>query len=157
MAGLHDASSRMLYRIAGAALALIVALYLYEVTARYLFNAPTTWSGEAVQYCLSVLIFFALPEMTRRHGHVAIDIIPTLASEPVRHRLSLFSFVLAGAVCLVAGSVVGREALKQFDRGLMTNAAHPIPRWWISAVIALGLLSAGLHFLRALRQRDTAA
>ncbi|MEO0363282.1 MAG: TRAP transporter small permease, partial [Pseudomonadota bacterium] len=53
----------------------------------------------------------------------------------------------AGA-CATAGWIVAGESLRQFDRGLMTNAANPIPRWWITAVIALGFASASLHFLR---------
>ncbi len=148
LSALHDASSRLLFRLAGAALAAIVVLYLFEVSARYLFNAPTTWSGEVVRYALSVLIFFALPEITRRGSHVAIDIVPSVLPERLQSALLKAGFLLGSLVCLVAGAIAGREALRQIERGLMTNAAHPIPRWWITAVIAIGLISAALHFAR---------
>lgn len=147
-AGLHDASSRLLFRLAGAALAAIVVLYLFEVSARYVFNAPTTWSGEIVRYALSVLIFFALPEITRRGSHVAIDIVPSLLPDRLQSALLRAGFLLGSLVCFAAGAIAGREALRQIERGLMTNAAHPIPRWWITAIIAVGLISAGLHFAR---------
>lgn len=144
----HDESSRWLFRVAGAALVLAVMLYAFEVVARYMFNAPTTWSGEAVQYALAVLIFCALPDVTRRSAHVAIDIVPGSLPEYARNALARFNGLVAALATGLAAWIAAGESLRQFERGLMTNAAHPIPRWWITALIALGLASAALHFLR---------
>lgn len=144
----HDATSRGLFALAGIALALVVALYAFEVVARYFFNAPTTWSGEAVQYSLAVLLFCALPDVTRRAAHVAIDIVPEALSENRRRTLASVNNLIAACVTASAGWIVAGEAVTQFNRGLLTNAAHPIPRWWLTAVIAIGLFSASLHFLR---------
>lgn len=127
---------------------LAVSLYAFEVVARYLFDAPTTWSGETVQYALAVLIFGALPDVTRRAGHVAIDIVPEAL--PVRARASLgqINNIVAMLATGIAAWIVAGESLRQFEKGLMTNAANPIPRWWITAIIAIGLASAAVHFLR---------
>lgn len=144
----HDATSRGLFALAGASLALVVVLYAFEVVARYFFDAPTTWSGEAVQYCLAVLLFCALPDVTRRAAHVAIDIVPEALSEKNRRGLATVNNLVAACVTGYAGWIVAGEALTQFNRGLLTNAAHPIPRWWLTAIIALGLFSASIHFLR---------
>lgn len=144
----HDESSRWLFRLAGAALLLAVALYVFEVVARYLFDAPTTWSGEAVQYALAVLIFCALPDVTRRSAHVAIDIVPEALPETARNILTRINALVAALATGLAAWIVAGESLRQFEKGLMTNAANPIPRWWITAFIALGLTSAALHFLR---------
>ncbi len=144
----HDESSRWLFRLAGAALLLAVALYAFEVVARYLFDAPTTWSGEAVQYALAILIFCALPDVTRRSAHVAIDIVPEALPEGARDILGRINSLLAALATGLAAWIVTGESLRQFEKGLMTNAANPIPRWWITAFIALGLASAALHFLR---------
>jgi TRAP-type C4-dicarboxylate transport system permease small subunit len=144
----HDESSRWLFRLAGAAMLLAVALYAFEVVARYLFDAPTTWSGEAVQYALAILIFCALPDVTRRSAHVAIDIVPEAWPANARDILGRINALLAALATGLAGWIVAGESLRQFEKGLMTNAANPIPRWWITAFIALGLTSAALHFLR---------
>lgn len=144
----HDESSRWLFRLAGAALLLAVALYAFEVVARYLFDAPTTWSGEAVQYALAVLIFCALPDVTRRSAHVAIDIVPEALPVNARTILARINALVAALATGLAAWIVAGESLRQFEKGLMTNAANPIPRWWITAFIALGLTSAALHFLR---------
>jgi TRAP-type C4-dicarboxylate transport system permease small subunit len=148
LAAWHDASSRWLFALAGGALAAIVALYVFEVVLRYAFTAPTTWSGEAVQYALAVLLFGALPEVTRRGAHVAIDIVPETLPPRTAAALGRINAALGAGACAVAGWIVAGEALTQFERGLMTNAANPIPRWWITAVIATGFASAALHFLR---------
>ncbi|MBD3666283.1 TRAP transporter small permease [Sulfitobacter aestuariivivens] len=144
----HDESSRWLFRLAGAALLLAVALYAFEVIARYLFDMPTTWSGEAVQYSLAILIFCALPDVTRRSAHVAIDIVPESLPENARRILARINALVAALATGLAAWIVAGESLRQFEKGLMTNAANPIPRWWITAFIALGLASAALHFLR---------
>ncbi|WP_411891828.1 TRAP transporter small permease [Yoonia sp. SDW83-1] len=149
----HDESSRWLFRLAGAALLLAVALYAFEVVARYLFDAPTTWSGEAVQYALAILIFCALPDVTRRSAHVAIDIVPESLPENARCILGRINALVAALATGLAAWIVAGESLRQFEKGLMTNAAHPIPRWWITAFIALGLASAALHFLRHMMGR----
>ena len=155
---LHDASSRVLFWLAGLALVGATGLYILEVVARYVFNAPTTWSLEAVQYALAVLIFGALPEVTRRAAHVAIDIVPTALPENWAGPLSRVNNLVGSAACAVAAWIASAEAVKQFDGGLLTNAAHPIPRWWITALIAVGLASAALHFLRhALERHDKIA
>lgn len=154
LADFHDATSRWLFALAGGALCLAVALYVFEVVMRYGFGAPTTWSGEAVQYALAVLIFCALPDITRRNAHVAIDILPEMLPPRARFWLGRVTAILAAAACAIAGWIIAGEAARQFERGLMTNAANPIPRWWITAVIALGFASAALHFLRETGRRS---
>jgi len=148
MGKFHDMTSRVLFWCAGGALALAVSLYVFEIIARYFFNAPTSWSGELVQYCLCVLIFFALPEVTRKKAHVAIDMIPEMLSPKMQQILRRINALLAGCTCFVAGAIVTTAVFKQFDTGLLTNAVHPIPRWWITSVIMIGLISSGIHFIR---------
>lgn len=144
----HDTSSRWLFALAGGALALAALLYCLEVLMRYGLGTPTTWTGEAVQYALAIMIFCALPDITRRNAHIAIDILPEALPPHISRLLGRISALLAAAACGVAGWIIAGEALRQFERGLMTNAANPIPRWWITAVMAAGFLSAALHFLR---------
>ncbi|WP_430448862.1 TRAP transporter small permease [Rhodophyticola sp.] len=150
---LHDATSRWLFALAGGALVAAVSLYVFEVIMRYGLGAPTTWSGEAVQYALAAMIFCALPDITRRNAHVAIDIIPQALPGGQAIWLGRFNAILGAVACGVTGWIVAGEALRQFERGLMTNAANPIPRWWITTVIAVGFASAALHFLRQIAGR----
>lgn len=153
LARVHDASSRVLFVLAGLALTAAALLYVFEVVARYLFNAPTTWSGEAVQYALAVMVFAGLPEMTRRKAHIAIDMVPESLTGAPALWLGRFNLLVATVATSTAGAIIARESVKQFQRGLMTNASNPIPRWWITAVIATGLISAAVHFARQMKER----
>ncbi len=148
LAAFHDVTSRWLFVLAGGGLGIAVLLYVFEVVTRYGFGSPTTWSVEAVQYALAVMIFCALPDITRRNAHVTIDIVPEALPPTTAFWLGRFTAVIAAVACGVAGWIIAGEALRQFERGLMTNAANPIPRWWITAVIAIGFSSAALHFMR---------
>lgn len=148
----HDVSSRLLFGVAGAALCLAVALYVFEVAMRYGMGAPTTWSGESVQYALAVMIFCALPDITRRGAHVAIELVPEALPARAGLWLGRVNSAVAGVASGFAGWLIAGEALRQFERGLMTNAANPIPRWWITAVIAAGFVSSALHFFRQTRE-----
>lgn len=143
-----DALARLSFGAAGAALAGIVGLYALEVALRYFFAAPTTWSQEWVGYLLLATIFLAAPDVTRRGGHIAIDLLVERLS-PARGRLLVRGGALLGAlVAGAAAAIVAGEAWTQAERGVMTNAAHPIPRFLLTALIAYGLGLSALFFLR---------
>lgn len=148
LARLHDAVSRALFWCAGAALAVATVLYLVEVVARYGFNAPTTWTVEVVEYALLVIIFLALPDVTRAKAHITMDLVSGAIGPQKAERLAQVNGLLAAMACFLSAYIAGSEAARQFARGLLTNAANPIPRWWLTAIIAFGLASAALHFLR---------
>ena len=143
-----DGAAGALFALAGAATVAMAGLYLWEVVARYALGAPTIWTSDAVGYALSVAVFAALPEVTRRRAHVAVDIVP--AALPGRGRVALTraTDAAAGLAAGAAGWIAAGEAWRQLERGVMTNAALPVPRWPITAVIALGLLLAALLLLR---------
>lgn len=145
---LHDSSSRLAFGGAGLALVLATGLYVFEVVARYIFDSPTTWSGEFVRYSLAFVIFLALPEVTRRKRHVAIEIIFELLGARSKRKLVALTDFVGSLVCLSVGFICASQAHIQFEREILTNAVHPIPRYWLTAAIAFGLMSAGLHFMR---------
>ena len=143
-----DAVAGALFALAGAAMAAMAGLYLWEVAARYALGAPTIWTADAVGYALAVAIFAALPEVTRRRAHVAVDILPAAMPDRGRRAVTRLTDAAAGLAAGAAGWISSAEALRQLERGLMTNAAVPVPRWPITATIAVGLLLAALILLR---------
>ena len=51
---------------------------------------------------------------------------------------------------MFAAWVVGATALTQYKQGIQTILNWPIPKWPLTSVIAYGLLSAGIYFIRHL-------
>jgi TRAP-type C4-dicarboxylate transport system permease small subunit len=157
LAGLHDAVTSASFAAAAAVLGAIAVSFCYEVAARYFFAAPTSWANAFVAYMLCAAIFLAVPELTRRRAHVAISL---LLDRLPADRAALLSRViwLAGvAACLLAAWFTGNATLDQFQNGIDTISAYPVPKWCVSIFIPYGMLSSGLYFLRHLFSEDVIA
>jgi TRAP-type C4-dicarboxylate transport system permease small subunit len=148
LAGWHDLVTQASFAASAAVLAAIAVSFCYEVAARYLFSAPTSWANALVSYLLCAAIFLAVPELTRRRAHVAITLLlDRLAPRPAL----LLSRLIRGAgtaACLLAAWFTANATLDQFVSGIDTISAWPVPKWWVSIFIPYGMLSAGLYFLR---------
>ena len=156
LAGLHDTLTAASFAASAAVLAAIAFSFCYEVVARYFFAAPTSWANAFVSYFLCAAIFLAVPELTRRRAHVAINLL--IERLPPGPALTLTRLIrAAGAVaCLLATWFTLNATIEQINLGIETISAYPVPKWWVSIFIPYGMLSAGLYFLRDLFAGDTA-
>jgi len=73
-------------------------IMLMEVVARYVFNAPIIWSGEAVSHLLIIVLLFGIPECTRQDGHIRMDLLsrrmPRWGSRTVEALYALIGIVV---------------------------------------------------------------
>ena len=145
---IHDLITDAGRALAILCICLICLSFVYEVTARYLFNAPTSWANAFVAYFLCASIFLVVPELTRRNAHVVITILREALPTLGQRRLDLVLRVIAGGMCLFAAWFCAAETLKQFERGVETISAWPVPKWWVSMFVPYGFLGAGIYFLR---------
>jgi TRAP-type C4-dicarboxylate transport system permease small subunit len=154
LAGLHDMITAASFAASAIVLAAIAFSFCYEVVARYFFAAPTSWANAFVSYFLCAAIFLAVPELTRRRAHVAINLL--LERLPSGAALALTRLIrAAGAVaCLLATWITFNATFDQINLGIETISAYPVPKWWVSIFIPYGMLSAGLYFLRDLLADD---
>ena len=141
-----EGGARALFALAALALALIVAVTAYEVAARYLLGRPTVWTSDATGVLLAWSIALAAPEVARRRGHVAITMLSDAG--PWRDARARGLEALAALVCGGAAWIVATEAWRQFERGIATQGATPVPKAWITGAIALGLAWTALVFAR---------
>jgi TRAP-type transport system small permease protein len=72
----------VLYRTLGwlstLPVALIVVLTFADVLGRYLFSSPVKGSVEIIEFAMALLIFTAMPLVTRQRGHVTVSLIDSL-------------------------------------------------------------------------------
>lgn len=134
-----------LYWLACAALVAIVLGTVWEVLVRYAFDAPTRWASDAVGWFLAASVALALPEVTRRRGHVAIGILVERLRAPDAYRRLLAA--VAGLVCLGTAWIVSEELGRQVARGVTTSGATSIPKAWITGCALVGFAGAGVAFL----------
>ena len=151
---LHDAITSASFAAAACVLGGIAASFCYEVAARYLFGAPTSWANALVSYLLCAAIFLAVPELTRRRAHVAINLLLDRLSAPRALALNRLIRAAGAAACLLATWISANATLEQINLGIETISAYPIPKWWVSIFIPYGMLSSGLYFLRDLVAGD---
>ncbi|MGF1595011.1 MAG: TRAP transporter large permease subunit [Kiloniellaceae bacterium] len=72
---------------------------LWEVVARYVFNAPTQWAFEVVMVLCAATWMMSSGYVTLKQRHIGITVFHVLASERVRWWLDLFA-KLVGVVAL---------------------------------------------------------
>ena len=150
----HDMISRTAWQGAALTLGLVVVIFAYEVTMRYVFAAPTHWASDAVSFMLLVTVFLAAPWLARKRGHVAVTILPELLPPRAERVLVATGYVIAALVCFWAAWICIGETALLYSRDTMTLTSFRIPKWWLLAVMSYGLLDCGLQFLRAASERN---
>src|SRR5688572_29627981 len=83
-------------------LAFIAVAFCYEVGARYFFNAPTRWISDYSAYGLCMTVFLTVPEITRKHAHVAITFLVDGMSPARARTMRRLIALAAAAACLFA-------------------------------------------------------
>jgi TRAP-type C4-dicarboxylate transport system permease small subunit len=128
-------------------LALIVALTFADVFARYLFASPIRGSVEIIQYAMALVIFAALPLVTRARGHITVSLVDKLFSG----RLAQLRQAACDAVSLLALALITWRLWAQGGSDLQTG----------TQTVVLGLpqapLSYGLCLLAGLASLAMAA
>jgi C4-dicarboxylate transporter DctQ subunit len=135
-------------RGAALALGLIVVIYSYEVTMRYLLAAPTNWASDFVAFLLLISVFLFLPALTKDGGNVAVTLIPDLMSAKASGIMMKGGFLVASVVCLWAAYIGVLETDRLIQRNTMTLTTVRLPKWVFLAVITYGLANSGLYFIR---------
>ena len=107
---------------------MMVAAAVAQVVARYVLNAPLTWSEELARYLFVWLAFMAAWLAWRRREHIGIDALTAAFPKPVRSAMQV----------LVEAAVVG-FAILTMHWGIrlleisanQSSAALGIPMQWV--------------------------
>lgn len=145
---LHDGLTRATFLLACAAAAYLTAVTALEVLQRYFLRNPTAWTADTAALAFAAVTFLAMPQVTRAGGHVSMSFLLDRAGPRLRRAAESVIGLLAASICLLCGLRGVQDMLRQAEQGVMLISVTPIPRWWVTAAIAYGLLSMGLHFLR---------
>lgn len=72
----------------------LIAVTVYDVTARYVFNAPTEWAYDTEYILYGTLFIMAGPYALSRNGHVRGDVVYRLLSVRVQGAIDLVLYLL---------------------------------------------------------------
>jgi tripartite ATP-independent transporter DctM subunit len=103
---------------------------LYEVIARYAFDAPTQWAFEMVMVLCASAWMLSSGYITLRRRHIGITVFYVLASEKAQWRLDLFAMLVGVlALMLLADDTLTRalESIDMVERyGSAFNSPQPM-------------------------------
>jgi TRAP-type C4-dicarboxylate transport system permease small subunit len=137
-----------------AALLFFVAgvMLTYEVTARYLFVAPTIWAAELSQLCLIWGTMIAMPWLLQADRHIAVDVVTDRMGPMARRVCRVLSMTVIALLSAVVAWKGAGIFLDSFERGRTTGSMLDLPSWIAELAIPVGfallLLQALIELVR---------
>ena len=145
--GLHF--ERFLAWLTSANLFLMMVLTFVDVLGRYFFAAPVPGAYEVTELMMGVLVFSALPLVTRLEEHVAIGLFDGLMSARIKQARDV---VVSAIGCLIFGFLAWRVWQLAADTArygdVTQQAGIPLaPFRYFMAAMCLSCLIAALGLL----------
>lgn len=142
-------------------MAIVVPVMLYEVIARYVFNAPTVWGMELAVLLFGPYFLLGGPYLLHLKGHVALDVARQRLSPAWQRRLDLVNFPIIVLFCAILLYFSAPAAYSAFTYRETSFSAWNPPIWPVKAAVplalALMLLQAVVEFFRTLFGEATVA
>ena len=141
-------------------MAIVVPVMLYEVAARYFFDAPTVWGMELAVLLFGPYFLLGGPYLLHLKGHVALDVARQRLSPAWQRRLDLVNFPIIVLFCAILLYFSAPAAYSAFTYRETSFSAWNPPIWPVKAAVplalALMLLQAVVEFFRTLFGETTA-
>ena len=94
---------------------LCAAVTLYEVVARYVFNAPTQWAFEVVMVLCASAWMISAGYVTLKQSHIGITVFYVLARQRTRWILDLFAMTVGVVALFLLVADATSHALSSID------------------------------------------
>lgn len=150
-----DWSGRVLWVL----ILLIMVLLLWEITLRYIFNAPTIWAHETCQHIFGAYSVLAGAYVLLYHKHVKVDLLWSRFSPRGRAIIDSFTylaFFLFIGIVLWQGWLIAWHAVQIMEVSLRP---YPIPIYPLKLTVPIAafmiLLQGLAHFIRSLNMAIT--
>ncbi len=143
-------------KIASFLILILVAIIMYEVVGRYLFNSPTQWANELSEYLLTGVVMLGGAYCLAEYEHVRVDIFHRNFGPRLKAALEVFTcFLVLTFVSAIIwkGSIVSYDA---FIHGTRSMTIMEMPLFPSMVLVPIGAALIGLQSisgaLRALLQ-----
>lgn len=151
--------NRWIFQVTVWLMAIVVPVMLYEVIARYVFNAPTVWGMELAVLLFGPYFLLGGPYLLHLKGHVALDVARQRLSPAWQRRLDLVNFPIIVLFCAILLYFSAPAAYSAFTYRETSFSAWNPPIWPVKAAVplalALMLLQAVVEFFRTLFGEST--
>lgn len=142
-------TNRWLFQAAAWLMAVVVPVMLYEVVARYVFDAPTVWGMELAVLLFGPYFLFGGPYLLHLKGHVALDLLRQRLSAVGVRRLDLLNYPVIVVFCAILLYFSVPVAWSAWSYRETSFSAWNPPIWPVKAAVPLAL---ALMLLQALAE-----
>jgi len=133
-----DSFSSWTGRITSVLIFGMLAVLLYEIFARYLFNAPTIWAHETSAFIFGTYFMLASAYVLSIKGHVSIDIVYGRLSVRAQAILDILTFIFFLLMCITLIWHGGSVALDAWRMGETSQSIWGPPLYPIRTMIPIG-------------------
>lgn len=133
--------------LSGLCLLSIAILVTYEVVARYLFNAPTSWVLEISIYLCIASVFLAGGYVLQKNSHIFVDLVTNILPQRTKLQLSLITSVVAFIYCFVLFWKGGSVAIHSYANSEVSPTLLRMPTYIPRGLVSLGGLLICLQYL----------
>ena len=124
----------------------VTLLILVNVILRFFFSYTLEWTEEVTKYSLMWFVFVGGGVAAREAGHLSIEMILSIISEPAGRYLMITVNVISAAVCVILGVIGWNAGASAWEFG-QAGSASGIPIFWVYLAIPLGCLMMALGFV----------
>ncbi|KZZ29392.1 hypothetical protein A3753_11155 [Sulfitobacter sp. HI0082] len=123
----------------GAVMIVVIAVILaYEVTARYIFRAPTRWTSDVGTTLMMWLTFIAMAETLRTNAMIRITALVGNARPATRKLSQAFTLLVVGGFAVLAVWLCIGEFIESVATGRRQPTMLQMPEWLAEAPIIAG-------------------
>jgi TRAP-type mannitol/chloroaromatic compound transport system permease small subunit len=135
----------------------MMAIVVYEVVGRYVFNRPTIWAHESSEMLFGVFCFLALAYTHRLRAHVNVDTLYKRFSLRSRAIIDLITSIFFFFFCGVVLWKAAEFAMLSLSRGEHSQTPFGPPLYPVKCLMWLGFFLLTLQGLaKFIRDLDTA-
>ena len=146
---LIDHISLVTSKLANISVIVLVSSMIYEVFARYFFNAPTQWSYDIAYMGSSSLFMLGISWTLQQKSHIRIDVFRKMLPVSVTNKIEGAIYLL---ILFPVFSMLFKIATIRTVNAWLTNEVEMVSPWaplmWpLYMIIAIGLGSFALQLL----------
>ena len=138
---INDKIIMFLGKAASYMMPVLAFIVVYEVVARYIFDAPTIWAYDLSLFLFGYIAALGGAYAQQKRAHINVDILYLTVSPKVKNIFNVISFSLGIFFLIIIFYVsIGKfqEAL-EFDFRRQSEWAPPMWHFWVMLCIASGL------------------
>ena len=138
MLRLIDNVSEQFGRLAAVLFFIIGLMISYEVVARYVFSAPTSWAEEGARLLQLWATYLAMGIVLQRNGLIRITAMTGMLGASGRRVLEIISLLWILIFCAYAFWLGLKVVIESIEIGRATATMNQVPKFWTESSIPIG-------------------